>query len=170
MTLVGLFVGGSSNIISAAVTADLGKQDAIGTNTDALATVTGGLCGTVTGGLCGTVTGGLHDTLSMKFQLMCIVISKLLFQRKNLLLCGFENNSPNLELVHQSTCGCLTNQGVRLLGLKLSEFVLVIKGMLPANVLRTLRCSCWILECKTCAYSRSRKVGSGIGQGRKRDA
>jgi len=46
MTLVGLFIGGSSKIIGAVVTADLGQQEAVGTNTDALATITGGLRGT----------------------------------------------------------------------------------------------------------------------------
>ncbi|XP_078482380.1 sugar phosphate exchanger 3-like [Ciona intestinalis] len=46
MSLIGIFVGGASNIISSAVTAELGKQPAVGQNVDALATVTGILDGT----------------------------------------------------------------------------------------------------------------------------
>lgn len=41
MTVLGFFIGGASNIIGTAVTTDIGKQPAIGANTDALSTVTG---------------------------------------------------------------------------------------------------------------------------------
>jgi OPA family glycerol-3-phosphate transporter-like MFS transporter 3 len=46
MTIVGFFVGGAANIISATITADLGKQGAIQGNKDGLATVTGIVDGT----------------------------------------------------------------------------------------------------------------------------
>ena len=46
MTITGFFVGGAANIISAAITADLGQQDALQGNNEALATVTGIVDGT----------------------------------------------------------------------------------------------------------------------------
>lgn len=46
MTIVGFFVGGAANMISATITADLGKQGPIQGNTEALATVTGIVDGT----------------------------------------------------------------------------------------------------------------------------
>ena len=39
--LVGFFIGGACNVIATAVTADIGKQEAVGKDTQALATVTG---------------------------------------------------------------------------------------------------------------------------------
>ena len=42
LLLVGIFVGGASNIVGTAVTTDVGKQEAIGNDVDALSTVTGG--------------------------------------------------------------------------------------------------------------------------------
>jgi len=41
LLLVGILIGGASNIIGTTVTADIGKQEAIGKNVDALSTVTG---------------------------------------------------------------------------------------------------------------------------------
>lgn len=46
MTIVGFFIGGAANIISAAITADLGKQGPIQGNAEGLATVTGIVDGT----------------------------------------------------------------------------------------------------------------------------
>lgn len=46
MTIVGFFVGGAANMISATITADLGKQGAIQGNKEGLATVTGIVDGT----------------------------------------------------------------------------------------------------------------------------
>lgn len=46
MTVVGFFIGGAANMISATITADLGKQGPIQGNTEALATVTGIVDGT----------------------------------------------------------------------------------------------------------------------------
>jgi len=46
MTITGLFIGGPANMISAAITADLGRQDALAGNDQALATVTGIVDGT----------------------------------------------------------------------------------------------------------------------------
>ena len=46
MTIVGFFVGGAANIISGTISADLGRQDAIQGNSEALATVTGIVDGT----------------------------------------------------------------------------------------------------------------------------
>lgn len=46
MTIVGLFVGGVSNLISAAIAADLGRQGPVAGNQKALATVTGIIDGT----------------------------------------------------------------------------------------------------------------------------
>ena len=46
MSVVGFFVGGAANIISATITADLGRQDAIKGNKEGLSTVTGIVDGT----------------------------------------------------------------------------------------------------------------------------
>ena len=46
MTIVGFFVGGASNIIAGTISADLGRQEAIQGNSEALATVTGIVDGT----------------------------------------------------------------------------------------------------------------------------
>ena len=46
MTIVGFFVGVAANIISGTISADLGRQDAIQGNSEALATVTGIVDGT----------------------------------------------------------------------------------------------------------------------------
>lgn len=46
MTIVGFFVGGAANMISATITADLGKQGPIQGNKEGLATVTGIVDGT----------------------------------------------------------------------------------------------------------------------------
>lgn len=46
MTVVGFFIGGASNIISATITADLGQQDALKGNSEGLSTVTGIVDGT----------------------------------------------------------------------------------------------------------------------------
>lgn len=46
MTITGFFIGGVANMISAAITADLGKQGPIQGNKEALATVTGIVDGT----------------------------------------------------------------------------------------------------------------------------
>lgn len=46
MTIVGFFVSGAANMISATITADLGKQGPIQGNTEALSTVTGIVDGT----------------------------------------------------------------------------------------------------------------------------
>ena len=46
MTSVGLFIGGASNIIAGTISADLGRQDAIQGNSEALATITGIVDGT----------------------------------------------------------------------------------------------------------------------------
>ena len=46
MTLAGFMIGGPANIISSAISADLGKQDAVRGNKEALATVTGIVDGT----------------------------------------------------------------------------------------------------------------------------
>ncbi len=46
MSVAGFFVGGAANIISATITADLGQQDAIKGNSEALSTVTGIVDGT----------------------------------------------------------------------------------------------------------------------------
>lgn len=46
MTIVGFFVGGAANMISATITADLGQQGPIQGNQEALATVTGIVDGT----------------------------------------------------------------------------------------------------------------------------
>ena len=46
MTIVGYFVGGAANMISAAITADLGRQGPIQGNQEALSTVTGIVDGT----------------------------------------------------------------------------------------------------------------------------
>lgn len=46
MSIVGFFVGGAANMISATITADLGKQGPIQGNKEGLATVTGIVDGT----------------------------------------------------------------------------------------------------------------------------
>lgn len=46
MSIVGFFIGGAANMISATITADLGKQGPIQGNKDGLATVTGIVDGT----------------------------------------------------------------------------------------------------------------------------
>lgn len=46
MSVVGFFIGGVANMISAAITADLGGQGPIQGNKDALSTVTGIIDGT----------------------------------------------------------------------------------------------------------------------------
>ncbi|XP_026548791.1 sugar phosphate exchanger 3-like [Notechis scutatus] len=46
MAITGFFIGGPSNMISSAISADLGHQDAIKGNSEALATVTGIVDGT----------------------------------------------------------------------------------------------------------------------------
>jgi len=46
MSVVGFFIGGVANIISATITADLGRQDAIKGNKEGLSTVTGIVDGT----------------------------------------------------------------------------------------------------------------------------
>ena len=47
MTFTGIFIGGPANMISAAITADLGRQEAIlASNAQALSTVTGIVDGT----------------------------------------------------------------------------------------------------------------------------
>lgn len=46
MSIVGFFIGGAANMISATITADLGKQGPIQGNKEGLATVTGIVDGT----------------------------------------------------------------------------------------------------------------------------
>jgi MFS transporter, OPA family, solute carrier family 37 (glycerol-3-phosphate transporter), member 3 len=46
MSVTGFFIGGAANIISATITADLGQQEALEGNTEALSTVTGIVDGT----------------------------------------------------------------------------------------------------------------------------
>ena len=46
MSIAGFFVGGAANMISATITADLGRQEAIQGNSEALSTVTGIVDGT----------------------------------------------------------------------------------------------------------------------------
>ena len=46
MTIAGFFVGGAANMISATITADLGRQESIQGNSEALSTVTGIVDGT----------------------------------------------------------------------------------------------------------------------------
>lgn len=46
MTITGAFIGGPANMISAAITADLGRQDILAGNDQALSTVTGIVDGT----------------------------------------------------------------------------------------------------------------------------
>ncbi len=46
MSVAGFFVGGAANMISATITADLGQQEAIKGNSEALSTVTGIVDGT----------------------------------------------------------------------------------------------------------------------------
>ena len=46
MTVTGAFIGGPANMISAAITADLGRQEAIAASNQALSTVTGIVDGT----------------------------------------------------------------------------------------------------------------------------
>lgn len=46
LAITGLFIGGPSNIISSAISADLGRQDALRGSKEALATVTGIVDGT----------------------------------------------------------------------------------------------------------------------------
>ena len=41
LCVLGVLIGGVSNIIGTTVTTDIGKQEAVGSNTDALSTVTG---------------------------------------------------------------------------------------------------------------------------------
>ena len=46
MTITGLFIGGPANMISAAITADLGRQEVLAASDQALSTVTGIVDGT----------------------------------------------------------------------------------------------------------------------------
>lgn len=46
MTVTGAFIGGPANMISAAITADLGRQEILADNDQALSTVTGIVDGT----------------------------------------------------------------------------------------------------------------------------
>ena len=46
MTLTGVFIGGPANMISAAITADLGRQEVLAASDQALSTVTGIVDGT----------------------------------------------------------------------------------------------------------------------------
>ena len=46
MAVVGFFIGGAANIISATITADLGQQEALKGNKEGLSTVTGIVDGT----------------------------------------------------------------------------------------------------------------------------
>ena len=46
MTVTGAFIGGPANMISAAITADLGRQDVLAASDQALSTVTGIVDGT----------------------------------------------------------------------------------------------------------------------------
>lgn len=50
MGIVGFFVSGSANLISAAVSADLGRQDAVRNSAEALSTVSGIVDGTGSAG------------------------------------------------------------------------------------------------------------------------
>lgn len=54
MTVTGAFIGGPANMISAAITADLGRQEALAASDQALSTVTGIVDGT---GSLGAATG-----------------------------------------------------------------------------------------------------------------
>ncbi|XP_077450469.1 sugar phosphate exchanger 3 isoform X2 [Stigmatopora argus] len=58
LALTGFFIGGPSNMISSAISADLGRQDAIQGSREALATVTGIVDGTGSIGAAGGQTGG----------------------------------------------------------------------------------------------------------------
>ncbi|CAK8684253.1 unnamed protein product [Clavelina lepadiformis] len=60
--LVGFFIGGACNVIATAVTADIGKQEAVGKDTQALATVTGIIDGT------GSVGAGIGQYLVAVIQ------------------------------------------------------------------------------------------------------
>jgi OPA family glycerol-3-phosphate transporter-like MFS transporter 3 len=46
MSITGIFIGGPANMISAAITADLGRQEVLAANHQALSTVTGIVDGT----------------------------------------------------------------------------------------------------------------------------
>ena len=46
MTVTGIFIGGPANMISTAITADLGRQEILAANNQALSTVTGIVDGT----------------------------------------------------------------------------------------------------------------------------
>ena len=84
MTIVGLFIGGASNIIAGTISADLGRQDAIQGNSEALATVTGIVDGT---GSIGAALGQIFVPLIQShfnwfyvfyFFIACVSLYKLL--------------------------------------------------------------------------------------------
>jgi len=87
MSVVGFFIGGVANIISATITADLGRQDAIKGNKEGLSTVTGIVDGT---GSIGAALGQLLVPLIQEkfnwfyvfylfISLVCIYIHKSYF-------------------------------------------------------------------------------------------
>lgn len=63
MTITGTFIGGPANMISAAITADLGRQELLAASDQALSTVTGIVDGT---GSFGAATGQIFIPIIQK--------------------------------------------------------------------------------------------------------
>jgi OPA family glycerol-3-phosphate transporter-like MFS transporter 3 len=83
MTVTGAFIGGPANMISAAITADLGRQDVLAASDQALSTVTGIVDGT---GSFGAALGQILIPLIQKaydwrfvFYLFILMVRKRIF-------------------------------------------------------------------------------------------
>lgn len=68
LALTGFFVGGPSNIICSAISADLGRQEALRGSQEALATVTGIVDGT---GSMGAAVGQVMEYWEVLYHIFC---------------------------------------------------------------------------------------------------
>ncbi len=89
MTITGTFIGGPANMISAAITADLGRQEVLAASDQALSTVTGIVDGT---GSFGAAIGQILIPVIQKardwefvfyFFILMVRSSYLIFKNKN---------------------------------------------------------------------------------------
>ncbi len=91
MTIVGLFIGGVSNIIAGTISADLGRQDAIQGNSEALAIVTGpGSFGVALGQI---IVPVIHSHFNWFYEfyyfIACVCLNKILYLDRPIIDCFY---------------------------------------------------------------------------------
>jgi len=90
MTVTGVFIGGPANMISAAITADLGRQEVLAASDQALSTVTGIVDGT---GSFGAAIGQVLIPVIQKewndwrfvFYFFVLMVRSLIFSKKKII-------------------------------------------------------------------------------------